>query len=105
MSNKTSSWLKSLQTRSSLAILITAAVLLEGTAAIQYIFARNGIRNEVRQRARTELQVRNLEIQNVVSDVETAVNNLQWLLDWAVSHPDSIYSTLQLIITPLTPGS
>lgn len=98
MSNKTSSWLKSLQTRSSLAILITAAVLLEGTAAIQYIFARNGIRNEVRQRARTELQVRNLEIQNVVSDVETAVNNLQWLLDWAVSHPDSIYSTLQLII-------
>ena len=98
MSNKTSFWLKSLQTRSSLAILITAAVLLEGTAAIQYIFARNGIRNEVRQRARTELQVRNLEIQNVVSDVETAVNNLQWLLDWAVSHPDSIYSTLQLII-------
>ncbi len=98
MSNKTSAWLKSLQTRSSLAILITAAVLLEGTAAIQYIFARNGIRNEVRQRARTELQVRNLEIQNVVSDVETAVNNLQWLLDWAVSHPDSIYSTLQLII-------
>ena len=98
MSNKTSSWLKSLQTRSSLAILITAAVLLEGTAAIQYIFARNGIRNEVRQRARTELQVRNLEIQNVVSDVETAINNLQWLLDWAVSHPDSIYSTLQLII-------
>ncbi|MGX8713348.1 MAG: SpoIIE family protein phosphatase [bacterium] len=98
MSNKpTHGWSK-LQTRSSLMLLLVAAIIIEVMGAVQYIFAREGIRSEVKQRARTELQLRNLEIQNVISDVEVAVNNMQWLIDWAAATPDSIYSTLRLII-------
>ena len=79
-------------------LLIVAAIIIEVMGAVQYIFARDGIRDEVKQRARTEIAVRNLEIQNVISDVEVAVNNMQWLIDWAAATPDSIYSTLRLII-------
>ena len=72
------SWLKSLQSKSSLAILITAAVLIELTAAIQYWYARKGIREEVEQRAKSELKVVNLEIQNIMTAVEVAVKNHAW---------------------------
>lgn len=98
MSNKLSQGWSKLQARSSLMLLLVAAIIIEVMGAVQYIFARNGIRDEVKQRARTEIQVRNLEIQNVISDVEVAVNNMQWLIDWAAATPDSIYSTLRLII-------
>ena len=98
MSNKLTQGWQKLQARSGLMLLLVAAIIIEVMGAVQYIFARNGIRDEVKQRARTEIQVRNLEIQNVISDVEVAVNNMQWLIDWAAANPDSIYSTLRLII-------
>lgn len=87
-----------LQARSSIILLVVAAVIIEVMSVGQYLFTRNGIRHEVEQRARTEINLKNMEIQNVISDVEVAVNNMQWLIDWAAANPDSIYSTLQLII-------
>ncbi len=42
---------KSLRTQSSLAVIITAAVLVEITSGIQYYFAKEGIRQEVEHRA------------------------------------------------------
>ncbi len=98
MSNKLIHGWDKLQARSSIMLLIVAAVIVEVMGAVQYIFARDGIRQEVKQRARTEIRMRNLEIHNVISNVEVAVNNMQWLIDWAAANPDSIYSTLQLII-------
>ena len=45
--SKLNRWWHSVQTKSTLAILITAGVLIETTAAVQYWFAREGIRKEV----------------------------------------------------------
>ena len=42
---------KLLRTQSSLAVIITAAVLVEITSGIQYYFAKEGIRQEVDRRA------------------------------------------------------
>ena len=98
MKNKLVQGWDKLQARSSLMLLIVAAAVIEVMSVGQYIFTRNGIRHEVEQRARTEIKLKNMEIQNVISDVEVAVNNMQWLIDWAAANPDSIYSTLQLII-------
>nr|MBR6146302.1 hypothetical protein [Paludibacteraceae bacterium] len=42
---------KSLRTKSSLAVIITAAVLVEITSGIQCYFAQEGIRQEVEHRA------------------------------------------------------
>ncbi len=96
--SKISKWFSSLQTRSSLALLITAAIFVQLSGAIQYFYARNGIRKAVQQQARTEIQVRNLEIQNVVTNVETAVNNMQLILNWSVDNPEGIYGVLETII-------
>lgn len=93
--NKT--WRK-LQTRSGVLVLLTAAILMEVGSAVQYYFARNGIRNEVRQRAAFELQVKNLEIKQMLSRVETAAGNLHWVLEESIANPDSVYPILRHIM-------
>ena len=50
MSTRFREWRKSLKTKSTLAIIITAAVLIETTSVVQYKFASDGIREEVQQR-------------------------------------------------------
>ena len=93
--NKT--WRK-LQTRGGVLVLLTAAILMEVGSAVQYYFARNGIRNEVRQRAAFELQVKNLEIKQMLSRVETAAGNLHWVLEESIVNPDSVYPILRHIM-------
>lgn len=85
-------WQKSLQTRSSLAIIVTAAILIELTVAIQYWYAREGIEEEVVRRAKSELTVESLEIQNVMTSVEVAVKNHVWVVESMLEHPDSLYT-------------
>lgn len=95
---KNKHWWTSLQIRNSLALLILAAVLIQVSGAVQYYFARNGIRNEVDHHAKTEMMVRHLEIQQMVSGVESAVENVRWLLGWAVDNPETIYPILEEFI-------
>ena len=57
MSNKLIHGWDKLQARSSIMLLIVAAVIVEVMGAVQYIFARDGIRQEVKQRARTEIRM------------------------------------------------
>jgi sigma-B regulation protein RsbU (phosphoserine phosphatase) len=88
----------SLQFRNSLPLLILAAVLIQATGAVQYYFARNGIRKEVEHHAKTEMTVKHLEIQQMVSGVESAVENVRWLLGYAVDNPETIYPILEQFI-------
>ena len=91
---KNKPWWLSLQIRNSLALLILAAVLIQVSGAVQYYFARNGIRKEVEHRAKTEMTMKHLEIQQMVSGVESAVENVKWLLGWTVANPETIYPIL-----------
>ena len=95
---KNKHWWTSLQIGNSLALLILAAVLIQVSGAVQYYFARNGIRNEVEHHAKTEMMVRHLEIQQMVSGVESAVENVRLLLGWAVDNPGTIYPILEEFI-------
>lgn len=81
----------SLRTRSSLAIIITAAVLIEITTVVQYFFAREGISNEVVHRAKSELTIETAEIGNVISRVEVVVSNLVWVVEQHLDQPDEMY--------------
>ena len=58
-----------LQARSSIILLVVAAVIIEVMSVGQYLFTRNGIRHEVEQRARTEINLKNMEIQFVLSSM------------------------------------
>ena len=79
-----------MRSKSSVALMVTAAVLVELTAGIQYWYAREGIREEVHHRAEAELQVKNLEIQKVLVSVESAVNNTVWAVEKRLREPDSL---------------
>ncbi len=89
---KFKNWIKSLQTKSSLALLVTAAVLIELTSAVQYWYAKKGIREQVEQRAKSELKVKGLEIQNILTAVEVAMKNHAWEAEQMLAFPDSMYS-------------
>ena len=99
MSTRFREWRKSLKTKSTLAIIITAAVLIETTSVVQYKFASDGIREEVQQRAESELKVRNLKIKNVMSAVEVAVQNMEWIVELCLSQPDSMYAVTRKMLT------
>ncbi len=88
-------WWHSLHTRSSLALIIIAAVMIEVSGAVQFYFARNGIQKEVDERAQSEMKMKSLKIQKVVSSVESAVENIDRLLDWSVENPNYIYPILE----------
>jgi len=86
--------MQSLQTRSTLLIIILAAVLVEGASMVQYWYASKKIGQEVRQRAETELRAKSLEIQNQLQPVEVATQNIEGLVARNIHRPD----TLKVII-------
>ena len=91
-------WPESLRSKSSVAIIVTVAVLLEIIFIVEYVFARKGIREEVEHRAETELKVKNLEIQKVMVAVETAISNTVWSAEHSLDEPDSLYAVLRRMV-------
>ena len=89
---------KSLGGRSSVAVIVLVALLIEATTVIQYWFASRGIREEVHHRAKTELKVKSMEIRNVMSTVQVAIDNMAWAVEARIDQPDSIYTILRKIV-------
>ena len=89
---------KSLRTVSSLAIIVTAAVLVEITSGVQYYVAKKGIREEVEHRAESELRAKSLEIRNVMNVVEVAVENMAWAVEQRLAQPDSMWAVTQKLL-------
>ena len=89
---------ESLRHWSSLAIIITAGVLVEATTAVQYYYAKEGIRQEVEHRAESELKAKSLEIRNVMNVVEVAVENMAWAVELRLSQPDSMVAVTQKLL-------
>ena len=92
---KKRNWFKTLQARSSISLLIVAAVMIQISGAVQFYFARDGIRKEVDERARMEMSMRSLEIQQMVTNVEAAVDNVDLMISWVVDNPQNIYPMLE----------
>ena len=95
-------WLKkikdSAQNRSGLLIIIVAAVLIEVISAIQSWYAAEGIRREVQRNAKNELRMKGLEIKNIMTAVEVAVNNLVWDAEQQLSKPDDIMQVCRRLV-------
>ncbi len=92
MTRKVKNVWQSLQRRSTLAILITAAVLIEATSVMQYMFAYNGTKQVVEQFAMSELKTKNMEIQQEVRSVEEAASYMAYALERNLNSPDAIYA-------------
>ena len=93
--------------RAGLMLVIVAAVTLEATSLIQYIFSQKGIREEATRRAESQLEATKLKILNIVDQTETAVHNSVWLAQWALAVPDSLVAVSRRIVetNPIIVGS
>ena len=84
--------------RAGLTIVVVAAIVLEAIAMLQYWFAREGIRHEAENRARNELTHVNLEIKNITSRVEVAVQNMAWAVERDLARPDAMYDVTRKLL-------
>ncbi len=89
---------KVLHSKSSLTIILLAAVLVEVSNGVQYWFAKKSIQEEVEHRAKSELQVKSLEIEKVTTAVEVAVNNMAWAVEAELAHPQRIPSVIRRLL-------
>jgi len=83
---------------SNLILIIIAALLVEVTSIVQYFYAKNGVRNEVEQRATSELRIKSLKIQNVMNEIEVAVREMAWLVERNIYSPDSMLIITQRVL-------
>lgn len=95
------------RTRGGLWIIIIAAVLLETTAALQYFYARAGIRAEAEARAKSELRRAELEVNVVAAEVEMSVKALALMAGKNLNDTVKLYDILQCMVanTPNMTGA
>ncbi len=85
-------------TKDGLAFIIVAAITLEATSLVQYIFARKGIREEATMRAQSQMEAANLKIKNVIDGTETAVRGSEWIAAWTLEQPDSMIAVTRRLV-------
>ena len=76
--SKKSTTSKKVRNKASIAILITAAVLMLLISGIQQYFSRNQIRIDLENNAEMELVVKALSAKHALEDVELALRNRRW---------------------------
>ena len=81
-----------------LLLIIVAALTLEATAVIQYIFSKRGIQQEATLRAEGELETTRVQILDVVNQTETAVRNNEKIAAWCLNLPDSLPMVARLMV-------
>ncbi len=89
---------ETLRSKSSVAIIVTVAAMLQLISTGEFLFVRKSIREEVEHRAETELRVKNLEIQKVMVAVETAIGNTVWAAERMLEQPDSLYHVIRRMV-------
>jgi len=90
--------LGSFSLRLSLYILSVAALVFIAVFAVTFHSARRNVKNEAMERARSELENTVIQIDNVLSSVETAINNLSWLVMENLDDPDYMYTLTEMVL-------
>ena len=96
-----------ISTRASWMLVIVAAITLEATAIIQYLYAQQEIKKEASLRAQSELKSAENKIMDVVNQAEAAVRNSLWVAEWCLENPDSLERIPQRVVSenPVVVGS
>lgn len=82
---------KKLFARQGFMILVIAALLLEVTSLIQYLYSKRGMRAEADKRAQSELRIAKLEIEKITQGIEDATLNTAWMLEDELDHPADLH--------------
>jgi len=93
--------------KAGLLVVVVAAISLEATSIIQYIYSQRAIQQEASLRAESELESAENRIMDVVDQAEAAVRNSVWVAQWCLESPDSIQRIPQRVVSenPVVVGS
>ena len=93
--------------RARLMLVIVAAVTLEATFIIQYVYSQREIKKEASLRAESELKSAENKIMDIVNQAEAAVRNSIWVAEWCLEYPDSLERIPQRVVSenPVVVGS
>lgn len=93
--------------RARLLLVVVAAITLEATSIIQYVYSQRGIKQEASLRAESELKSAENKIMDVVNQTEAAVRNSIWVAQWCLDYPDSLKRIPQRVVSenPVVVGS
>ena len=89
---------KSIRNRSSIAILITAAVLMLLISGIQQYSARKQIRINLERNAEMELIIKAIYVRHSLEDVSLALRNRSWEFEQFLPYPDSLFDVTRRIV-------
>lgn len=89
---------KLLKPQAGLLIIIIAAVLIELTSTVQFLFARKEIRVEVESRAQSELHTTGLEVEKVMTAIEAGISNNVWAIEQTLDRPDAMFDIISRIV-------
>ena len=84
--------------KASIAILITAAVLMLLITGIQQIYARKQIRQDLERNAEMELVIKARDVNNALEDVKLALRNHVWEFEQFLPYPDSLFAVTRRIV-------
>ena len=79
-------------------LLIVAAIVLESTACLQYIYSHAGIRKEAERRAQSELKRAELEINVISARVEMVVRYMAVQAEQYLAEPDSMFAVTRTAV-------
>lgn len=91
-------WQKSFSSRLSLFVLLIASGLMLGVAILLGLFSSSSIRQVSRNMAQQHLNRSILEIEQVITEVERAVDNLDWVVLQNLDDEKFLYQVTQEIV-------
>ena len=99
--------MKRLKNLGALLLVFVAAVALEATALVQFVFSQRTLRQEAELRAEAQLETTRYEIMDIIDQAEAAVRNSVWIAQWCLNVPDSLHRVCQRIVAdnPVVAGS
>ena len=99
--------LKGFKSFSGVLLIVVAGITLEATALIQYYFSQKGIREEATRRAQSQMETAKVRILDIANQAESAVRNSEWIAQWCLAFPDSLFSVCRRIVedNPVVVGS
>lgn len=96
--NKPRNTSKAIRTKTSIAILITAAVLMLLISGIQQYYSRNQTRADLERNAEMEMVIKANDINHSLEDVELALRNRSWEFEQFLPYPDSLFAVTRRIV-------
>ena len=84
--------------KASIAILITAAILMLLISGIQQYSARKQIRSDLERNAEMEMVIKSMGVKHTLEDVELALRNRSWEFEQYLPYPDSLFAVTRRIV-------